>query len=175
MKPQSGPVIRRAVTADSGLLSEIGARTFCETFAADNTPEDMAAYVASSFNSTQIATELSDPRSTFLIAEIDTIAVGYSKLHVGKAADGITGEKPIELVRLYVSKGWLGRGIGTALMLACMEEARRQGYGTLWLGVWEHNGRARAFYRKWEFHEVGQRVFQLGADPQTDLLMERSV
>lgn len=33
----------------------------------------------------------------------------------------------------------------------------------MWLGVWEHNSRARAFYRKWEFREVGQQIFQLGA------------
>jgi hypothetical protein len=45
--------IRRANRADAGLLAELGARTFAETFATDNSPEDIAAYIAASFNLTQ--------------------------------------------------------------------------------------------------------------------------
>ena len=82
---------------------------------------------------------------------------------------------PCELVRLYVSAEWLGRGVGEALIHASISEVRQEGYRTLWLGVWEHNHRARAFYRKWNFREVGEHIFQLGDDPQTDILMERSL
>ena len=57
--------IRRGTLADAALLSELGARTFSETFAADNTPEDLAAYVATSFNVAQQTSELEDPGSTF--------------------------------------------------------------------------------------------------------------
>jgi ribosomal protein S18 acetylase RimI-like enzyme len=57
-------------------------------------------------------------------------------------------------------------------MQACIDEAKQGDYETLWLGVWEHNHRAQAFYRKWNFHEVGTHVFQLGDDPQTDILMQ---
>jgi ribosomal protein S18 acetylase RimI-like enzyme len=175
MTQTSRPFIRLAVSADANLLAELGARTFSETFASDNKPEDMAAYVAASFNPAQLEAELADSRSIFLIAEIDGAAVGYARLHAGDVSQSVEGEGPIELVRLYVSAEWLGRGVGEALMRACISEARREGYRTLWLGVWEHNGRARAFYRKWDFHEVGKHVFQLGADLQTDVLMERSV
>jgi ribosomal protein S18 acetylase RimI-like enzyme len=177
MAQHSSPIIRHAVVDDAQLLAELGARTFSETFAADkrNRPEDIAAYLASSFGQGQQGAELSDSRSTFLIAEVDGVAVGYAKLRTGRAPRGVTGEKPTELVRLYVSQEWHGRGIGPALMRACIDEAKRRGYRTLWLGVWEHNQRALAFYRKWEFREAGQHIFQLGDDPQTDILMERSV
>src|SRR5689334_8758379 len=50
--------IRRGTLGDAALLSELGARTFSETFAADNTPEDLAAYVATSFNVAQQTSEL---------------------------------------------------------------------------------------------------------------------
>jgi ribosomal protein S18 acetylase RimI-like enzyme len=60
-------------------------------------------------------------------------------------------------------------------MRACVDEARQAGHQTIWLGVWERNGRARAFYRKWDFRAVGEHVFQVGSDPQTDILMERAV
>jgi len=167
--------LRRANPDDASLLAELGARTFSETFAADNNPEDMAAYLASSFNLAQQTGELADPASTFLIAEVDGVAAGYAKLHAGEPEEGIEGAKPVELVRLYVLREWFGRGVGEVLMRKCVDEARRAGHETIWLGVWERNGRAQAFYRKWNFRAVGKHVFQLGSDPQTDILMERAV
>ena len=167
--------IRRANPEDAGLLAELGARTFSETFTADNSPEDMAAYLAASFNPAQQTAELADPASTFFIAEVGGRAAGYAQLHAGEPAEGVEGSKPVELVRLYVSREWLGRGVGEALMRACVDEARRAGHGTIWLGVWERNGRAQAFYRKWNFRAVGEHVFHLGSDPQRDILMERAL
>jgi ribosomal protein S18 acetylase RimI-like enzyme len=167
--------IRRADPADAGLLAELGARTFSETFAADNNPEDMAVYLAASFNLARQTAELADPAATFFIAEVGGVAAGYAKLHAGEPLEGVGGAKPVELVRLYVSREWLGRGVGEALMRACVDEAQRAGHETIWLGVWERNGRAQAFYRKWDFRAVGEHVFQLGSDPQTDILMERAL
>lgn len=166
--------MRRATLDDASLLAELGAHTFRETFAADNTEEDMAAYLASSFSLEKQTDELSDPDSTFLIAEVDGIAAGYAKLRDGEM-EGIEGARPIELVRLYVSSEWLGRSVGAALMRACLDEARKAGYETLWLGVWERNARAQAFYRKWNFRVVGEHMFYLGLDEQRDLLMERPI
>jgi len=169
------PVIRHASAGDAALLAELGKRTFVETFAEINTPEDMAAYVASAFTREQLEIELCDPAATFLIAEAEGLPAGYAKLHTGTPEDCITGPRPIELVRLYVLRDFLGRAVGAALMAACLDEARRAGHATIWLGVWEHNERAKAFYRKWGFREVGSHVFQLGSDAQTDLLMERAI
>ena len=170
-----GLTIRRGTLDDASLLSELGACTFSETFAADNTPEDLAAYIATSFNVARQTAELTDPASTFLIAEVDGQATGYAKLHDGEPEKGIEGANPIELVRLYVSRDWLGRGIGEQLMRACIDEARQAGHETIWLGVWEQNGRAQAFYRKWDFRTVGEHLFRLGSDPQRDILMERAL
>jgi ribosomal protein S18 acetylase RimI-like enzyme len=167
--------IRRANADDAGLLAEFGARTFSETFAADNSPEDLASYLASSFNLAQQTAELADLASAFMIAEVGGVAAGYAMLRAGEPEEGVEGFKPVELVRLYMSKEWLGRGVGEALMRACVDEARRAGHETIWLGVWERNARAQAFYRKWNFRAVGKHVFQLGSDAQTDILMERAL
>jgi len=175
MKDQFDITLRFATIDDVNLLTELGARTFEETFAADNTPEDMARYLASAFNAAQQTDELSDHDSIFLIAEVSGVAAGYAKLHAGPPADGIDGTNPIELVRLYVDRKWLGRGVGEALMRRCLDEADRSGFKTIWLGVWERNLRAQAFYRKWNFQAVGKHVFQLGEDAQTDILMEREI
>lgn len=165
--------IRRGTVDDAEMLSELGARTFSETFAIDNTAEDMVEYLAASFNVAQQTTELEDPATTFLIAEVDGRAGGYAMLHDGEPEKGVAGANPVELVRLYVSREWLGRGLGQQLMRACLDEARQAGHETIWLGVWERNERAQAFYRKWNFRPVGEHMFQLGADLQRDILMER--
>jgi ribosomal protein S18 acetylase RimI-like enzyme len=168
-------IIRRGNASDAALLAELGARTFSETFAPDNSPADMAAYLATAFSPSQQTSELADRETLFLIAESDGIAVGYAMLRSGNVLENVTGKNPIELVRLYVSQERLGRGVGAALMQACIREASRRGHKTLWLGVWEHNARAQAFYRKWNFTEIGTHVFHLGDDPQTDILMQRTI
>ena len=172
MTQRAVPIIRRASRDDNGLLAELGARTFYDTFITGCKPEDMAAYLAAAFSPEQQAAELADPSATFFIAEIDGVASGYAQLQAGDAPLCVSGQKPIELARLYVSQEWIGRGAGEALMRACVDEARRMGHQTMWLGVWEHNFRAQAFYRKWNFRVVGEHIFQVGSDPQTDLLME---
>ncbi len=175
MTEKVAPSIRYAAGGDAALLAELSARTFAETFAADNTPEDMAAYLASAFGVTQQAAELNDPRATFLLAEIEGAPVGYAKLYAGDAPACVTGERPLELARLYAGQAWIGRGVGASLMTACIAEAVRRGHRTMWLGVWERNLRAQAFYRRWDFRIVGQQIFQLASDPQTDLVMERAL
>jgi len=168
-------VIRRGQADDAALLAELGARTFSETFAADNSAENMSAYLVEAFNPAQQEAELADPHASFHIAEADGVAVGYALLRSGTVPEAVHDAKPIELVRLYVSRESLGRGVGAALMQVCIDNARQTGYDTLWLGVWEHNVRAQSFYGKWNFVKVGTHVFQLGDDPQTDFLMQRSI
>jgi GNAT superfamily N-acetyltransferase len=101
--------------------------------------------------------------------------VGYAQLREGRPAAGITGSRPIEIARFYARQEWIGQGVGAALMQACLDEAVQRGCDTIWLDVWERNLRARTFYHKWGFMEVGTQAFQLGDDLQSDLLMQRPV
>jgi GNAT superfamily N-acetyltransferase len=169
-----GPEItlRRGAAGDDALLAELGARTFRDTFADDNAPEDMAMYLACAFSPEKQAAELADPSTVFFLAEVNGAAVGYARLRVGRAPACVTGPQPIELARIYAEQSWLGRGVGPALLRTCLDEAARRGHGAVWLGVWERNARARAFYRARGFVEVGTQRFQLGRDPQTDIVMQ---
>jgi diamine N-acetyltransferase len=167
--------IRRANSSDVILLSEFGAITFSDSFAADNRAEDMQAYLAAAFSPEKQAEELADPSSLFLIAEIEGVTAGYARLLEGSYPQSVTGSRPIELVRIYAGKEWIGHGVGAALMEACLQEAAHRGCDTIWLGVWERNERALSFYRKWGFYMVGNQAFLLGSDPQTDVVMQRTV
>ena len=166
--------IRSAKEADISLLVDIGKQTFYDTFATVNDPEDMARYLEKSFDPAQIQLELNDPNVTYLIAESAEGVAGYLKLKEGDIPECITGDAPIELVRLYVDASRIGKGYGAALMKQAIQEAAVRGFQTIWLGVWEDNDRAIRFYEKWGFKTSGSHTFMLGEDAQTDLIMERS-
>lgn len=168
--------IRTADASDAAVLAAVGTRTFRDTFAAENAATDMEAYLAEAFSLDRIASELADPDNTFLLALTAMNGVaGYAKLRTGTGEPSVSGLAPIELQRLYVDRSAIGGGFGAALMEACLATAQAGGFQTLWLGVWEHNARAIAFYQRWGFQQVGAHEFRLGQDVQTDLIMQRTV
>lgn len=175
--------IRKARPAENELLAEFGARLFAEHFASQNTPENMTAYLAESFNPARQAAELADPDGVFLLAEVDGELAGYAHLHAGPptleagdlAQDLPEAQCPIELVRIYADTPWIGQGVGAALIQAGLDEAQNRGCDLIWLGVWERNPRAQAFYRKWGFEKIGIHTFKLGADLQTDWVMAKNI
>ena len=167
------PTIRVATAEDAERVSTLAVRTFRETFAADNTAEDMAAYLAATFTPERQRHELADPGQRVFLLEIGAVPVGYAHLAPSAPDAAVTGESPIELVRFYVDGAWHGRGLAQQLMRAVVDEAVRLGARTLWLGVWERNPRAIAFYRKLGFIDVGSHPFVLGHDVQTDRIMQR--
>ena len=173
-------LVRPATIADAAPLSRLGAATFRETFEGENTPEDMARYLAEAFTPERQAAEIADPAGTVLLAERRDASgegelVGYAHLVSGPAPAAVRGPAPIELKRLYVARAWHGQGVAQTLMDAALDAARERGAETVWLGVWERNPRAAAFYAKYGFARVGEHTFMLGADAQTDWLLARAL
>jgi GNAT superfamily N-acetyltransferase len=169
--------IRYATIEDAEMLADLSWRTFHDAFAdhPKNAPDDLKAYMNSAFNREQLTRELDNEKAIFLVAEIGGELAGYAKLLLDTIEPGVTAERPIELCRLYSEQKFLGKGVGAALMQRCLDDAKRRERDVMWLGVWEYNPRAQAFYRKWKFEPCGSHVFQLGSDPQIDLLMQRRV
>jgi len=167
--------VRYGNTSDAMMLSELGAKTFHDTFAKDNTPENINLYMKKSFSREIQLDELSRPDIMFLIAEWEDEPVGYAKLKMNSPDEALKGTKVMEIERIYASQEFIGRGVGKELMKACINEARQRGFDSIWLGVWEMNQRAIDFYAKWGFQEVGTHIFMLGDDPQRDFVMELNV
>ncbi len=162
---------------DAEMLAELSFKTFWDAFHEHpkNAPEDMADYLEKAFSVEQTRRELLEENSIFLIAEIADETAGYAKVTLGALEDGVSAEKPIELNRLYSHQKFLGKGVGAGLMEECFKIAEENDCDVMWLGVWEFNPRAQAFYRKHGFYEVGKHIFQLGSDPQIDLLMQKDL
>jgi len=178
--PAGDLAIRRATAADAEALSAFAATVFRETFAPDNDPMDMQAYLSDAFTPEKQAAEIADGSCVCFIAEVGETLAGYALLRIEAPdqRDPLEARpvaRPVELQRFYVEHAWHGRGIAPRLMAACVDAARTAGGTTMWLGVWERNARAIRFYVKQGFTDVGSQAFQLGADLQTDRVMSRSV
>jgi ribosomal protein S18 acetylase RimI-like enzyme len=167
--------IRVGVPTDAAVLADFAARTFREAFGAENRPDDLALHLASSYGTAQQLAELSDPCIVTLLFVVDEQLTGYAQLHWRDAPACVEGPAPVELQRFYIDQEWHGRGLAAALMERVTAEAYDRGGRTIWLGVWERNERAKAYYRKTGFVDVGAQLFMVGTDAQTDRIMVRSL
>ncbi len=168
-------VIRRALPTDAAPLAELAERTFRDAFTEGNDPEDMALHCAASFAPEVQAREIADPDTVTIVAEDDGVLIGFAQLRLAAPKACVTAERPSELYRIYVARECPGRGVARRIMDEVLATAARAGSDRMWLGVWEQNRRALAFYRKYGFEVVGEHVFQFGTDAQTDLIMMAAV
>lgn len=167
--------LRVAVPGDARALAELAEATFRAAFAAQNTDEDMQAHCAASYSEALQGAEIQRADYQTFVMESQGRLIAYAQLRDGAAPACVSGESPAEIQRLYVDAAWHGKGIAPRLMQACLDAAESRGKKTVWLGVWEQNPRAIAFYTKFGFTQVGAHTFTVGSDPQTDLILQRVV
>lgn len=165
--------IRAARANDAAELAALAERTFRDTFGPHNSGENLSLHCMRTFGATIQAAEIADPRRTTLVADAGGVLAGYGQLRWA-ATDCLVAVRPAEIQRIYVDRPWHGRGVAPALMERLLDAARSGGADRVWLGVWEHNARARAFYRKSGFAEIGDHAFVLGNDVQRDLVVARA-
>ena len=167
--------IRQANRDDAQQLSVFAEAAFRATFGAANADDDMALHCQASYSEAIQAGEIANPNMLTLLSEEDGRLAGFAQLRWEGAPDCVAAAAAGEIQRLYVAGDWQGKGVAQQLMDACLEALRGRGSDVVWLGVWERNPRAIAFYRKFGFVEVGDHVFPLGSDPQRDIVMARRV
>jgi len=174
----SEPVeIRPATAEDAEVLAKIGWKSFYDAFAdhPKNAPDDLKSYMDEAFSVEAFSRDLADRDVIYFVAEIAGKMVGYAKLKQNSREDCVSGENPLELCRLYSLNEFIGKGIGKALMLKCLEFAEENAHDFFWLGVWEFNFRAQEFYKKFGFEKCGKHIFQLGNDPQIDWVFQKRI
>jgi diamine N-acetyltransferase len=169
------PSTRRAEPIDAQQLAALAERTFRATFGSSNTRKNMDAHCASAYGEAIQASEIASPEIETFVCDDGAELVGYAQLRWGAAPSCVPATRPAEIQRIYVDQRWHGKGIAQALMSQVLTAAMRRNADQIWLGVWENNPRAMAFYQKFGFNKVGHHVFQLGDDPQQDWILCRGV
>ncbi len=173
---QSGEVdLHRGDVADAAELAAFAARTFSETFSADNDPSDLQMHLTMNYGLEQQVAELADPRVITILARSNDELVAYAQVRKGPSPSCVTQESPIELHRLYVDRRLHGSGLAQKLMAAVHQAAHDFGASHIWLGVWEKNPRAIAYYKKAGYSDVGSTIYCVGPDRQTDRVLLVSV
>jgi diamine N-acetyltransferase len=167
--------IRKASVSDVSVLKAIGRQTFYETFCDTNTEENLTNYLDESFDEKKLLSELANPSSWFYFASIGGKVVGYLKVNIGQAQTEFRFDGWFEVERIYVVQEFWGKSIGQALLDFALSLASEQKSSCVWLGVWEKNHRAIRFYEKNGFTAFDRHIFQVGDDPQWDLLLKKEI
>lgn len=163
--------IRYATAKDALLIARISRQTFYETFASQNTQEDMDKFMNEQFTEELLMKEVGADHNIFLLAYEAEMPVGYARLRENNNPPELPVAKALEIARIYALGSSVGKGVGKALMQKSLEIAKEKGIQAIWLGVWEKNHRAIRFYEQWGFKKFAHHDFVLGNDVQKDWLM----
>src|SRR5688572_20225103 len=166
-----GLVIRYATIEDAKLIADISHQTFYETFAQNNTSDNMHKFLNEQFTKGKLMMEVGARENLFLLAYDRHEVAGYAKLRDNRVPSSLKPAQAMEVARLYAMTHKIGKGVGAALMQKSIEVGLEKGKDVLWLGVWEKNHRAIDFYTKWGFEKFEEIDFLLGDDVQRDWLM----
>ena len=162
-------VFRRGLVSDAAELARFAARTFAEAFGDFTGAGDMQAHLAATYRPDLQARELEDPTVITLLALLDGRLVAFAQVRRNALAPAcVTLPDAVELQRFYADRSVHGTGLTMRLMRRALDAARELGGRQAWLGVWERNARAMAFYRKAGFDEIGFTHYMVGSDRQVD-------
>ncbi|MEH7336204.1 GNAT family N-acetyltransferase [Neobacillus drentensis] len=167
--------VKQCTLEDSRKLQEISSETFYETFKEQNSAENMNAYLEKAFNLPQLEKELSNNSSQFFFVYYDNEVAGYLKVNTNDAQSEEMGEESLEVERIYVKKEFQKHGLGKYLFNKAVEIAIEGNKKKIWLGVWENNENAIAFYKKMGFVQTGAHSFYMGDDEQIDFIMTKTL
>lgn len=167
--------IKKCTLEDLRKLQEISYETFNETFKHQNSPENMNAYLERAFNLKQLEKELSNRFSEFFFIYLNEELAGYLKININDAQSEKTDDKSLEIERIYIKSKFQKHGLGKRLLNKAIAIALERTKKKVWLGVWEKNENAIAFYKKLGFIQTGTHSFYMGDDEQIDFIMTKTL
>ncbi|NOS90543.1 MAG: GNAT family N-acetyltransferase [Cyclobacteriaceae bacterium] len=166
-------IIREATKEDLPSILQVAIASYEHTFAAFNTRENMDAFYAENYTLDKFTAEFNEPNSILFVSCRNNQVVGFIRLRISHEADEHLDGTAIELQRLYIHPEHQGLRAGALLIQKALEYAINRQFDWIWLGVWEQNFKAQAFYQKYGFIRFSEHVFQMGDDPQIDWLLKR--
>ena len=170
-----GISVRTCSQKDVETLVALGIKTFRDTFDDFNTPENMMRYINKTFTVKAIEEDMKRVGTIYFLALDGRTPAGYAKMSSWHIPDALDDPTALQIERLYAHAQYLGKRVGYMLMKTCIGFAQKRGARTLWLGVWENNSRAIAFYENNGFKKFGQQPFMLGDDVQNDWMMKKDL
>ena len=164
-------VIKKADLPDLSVLESLSRQTFIETFGHLYTSENLNSHLDKTCSAAYFRQALASGRLIDL-ALMDDVVAGY--ITYGDVALPVTHEPAdAEIHRLYIDAAFQRQGIGDALMRHALAGKRLRASPNVYLGVWEHNHKAQAFYRRFGFYPVGEYLYYVGTHADREIIMRR--
>lgn len=154
------------------LLQQLSIRTFTESFAKENTAENLKVYYKNAFSIKKLTNEINNPFSTFFFVFSDQLICGYFKINIGESQTEIKAPDSLELERIYILAAYQKKKIGENILNKIKEIATLENKKYIWLGVWEQNTKAIKFYERFGFKKFDTHIYPIGDDPQIDWMMK---
>ena len=152
-------------------LQFISENTFSESFAKDNSKENLKSYFDLAFSLKRLSEELNNSLSRFYFIYVDETLCGYFKINIGESQTEIKSDDGLELERIYILAEYQGKRIGEKILEKIKKMAILEHKKYIWLGVWELNTKAIKFYERFGFKKFDTHIYQIGDDPQIDWMM----
>lgn len=167
--------LKKCTLKDSNELQAISILTFTDTFKDQNTEEDLRAYLLDAYSSSQLTSELKNIDTSFYFLKKNDETIGYIKLNIKEAQSEKILPNALEVERIYIAPKHKRQGYGGILIEYAEEHAQELACTDIWLGVWEKNTHAIAFYEKKGYKKTGEHSFFMGEDEQTDYIMKKVI
>src|ERR1044072_7705258 len=111
IRDQADIIIRTATESDAELIADLSRQTFYESFAGDNTKEDMDKFLDEQFTKEKLINEVSQPWHFFFLAYINNETVGYVKLREGSVPLQLDARSCLEIARIYSVQHMIGKAV----------------------------------------------------------------
>lgn len=168
-------VLDRVDVKAADTLAKLWVETFTQAYTDVHTPENIHAYCAANFSTAHAHTELSDPKTECVIANNHGTPVGFTLLKHHACPVELKGLSS-ELKQIYILADQYGAGLGKTLYNAALDSLRTQNRKWVWLYVSDINHRAKAFYQKLGFEDMGTGpIFEVGTDRLSSTLLAKPI
>ena len=167
--------IKKVTIADIQDLQQISRENFSETFGSQNSTENMGKFLNKAYAEEKLRSEIENKNSNFYFLIVNNQVAGYLKVNEVDAQIEQVADNALEVERIYLKQNFQHQGLGLVLIKLAEELARKKNKANMWLGVWEKNYQAQAFYKKDGFKRVSQHTFVVGDDPQTDFILVKEL
>jgi len=155
--------------ADGPALSAMARHCFAQAFSSVIDPGPLEIYLDQSYGPAgQMQRDLGDPAIDWRAAFVDDVPVGYIKLSALTLSFEGAHPAAMELRQLYVAEAYKGTGMADTLTQWALGTARDRGAPEIYLAVFDHNQRAKRFYARHGFSEVGRCDFITGHQVHDD-------
>lgn len=167
--------LRRATAADGAAVRALFCESFTATFGHLYPPHELAEFLAGCTEARFAAECAAADHAVMLGESADGSLLGYCTLgpydldaHIPHLLEG---RRWWVLRMLYLREAAKGSGLAPALMAWALGEARARGFQDIYLTVWVDNHRAKRFYSRYGFEEVGKYAYVVGSTVDDDRIL----